>query len=185
MSTFAEIQEAAYSTAREKGWHDRPLLVDGKPDVDRVLRSQALIHSELTEAVEAWRDDRAPLYLGDDGKPEGFLSELADVVIRIADTTRALGLTLDVDMCGGLTLADTDVRLQIATVRELVDRATECVRIGDLDVYGRLLASAAEHVMSIGTANTEPGYGLPMPAAILTKMSYNARRSHRHGGKLA
>ena len=44
----------------------------------------ALIHSEVSEALEAYRhDDR-----------ENFLEEMADVVIRVLDATHGLGLDI-------------------------------------------------------------------------------------------
>jgi hypothetical protein len=54
----------------------------------------ALIHSEISEALEALRDGRFALYLDDKDKPEGFVTELGDAVIRIADLCRGLELDL-------------------------------------------------------------------------------------------
>lgn len=45
----------------------------------------ALLHSEVSEAFEAFRDKKSEYYEVD-GKPEGPLAELADVVIRCFDT---------------------------------------------------------------------------------------------------
>ncbi|WP_430508365.1 MazG nucleotide pyrophosphohydrolase domain-containing protein [Rossellomorea marisflavi] len=56
----------AYNTAKSKGWHDE------KRETGTLL---ALIHSEVSEALEADRK----------GDQENFEEELADVVIRILD----------------------------------------------------------------------------------------------------
>lgn len=87
--TFAEAQRIAYKTATEKGWWDKAREVDGQI---------ALMHSELSEALEEWRNperalDKVYTRLSD-GKPEGFGIELADCVIRILDTCAHYGIDL-------------------------------------------------------------------------------------------
>ena len=84
-----ELVKESYETAKSKGWHDGP-----PGDVAVKL---CLIHSEVSEALEQYRDGH-PLdhtYYDCNGKPEGFMSEIADVVIRIADLCGRYDLDLE------------------------------------------------------------------------------------------
>ncbi|HEX5437177.1 MAG TPA: hypothetical protein VFW98_08455 [Gemmatimonadaceae bacterium] len=85
-ATLANLGESAYSIARDHGWYITP------PDTPTRI---ALMHSELSEALEEYRAGHALTEVYErDGKPEGYPIELADVIIRILDHCTAEGIDI-------------------------------------------------------------------------------------------
>jgi NTP pyrophosphatase (non-canonical NTP hydrolase) len=84
-----ELIAEIHADAVEHGWWDDPRQF---PEV------VALIHSELSEALEEWREGKPEhIYYNPNNlkKPEGVVVELADAVIRIMDYCGAQGLDLE------------------------------------------------------------------------------------------
>lgn len=86
--TISTLISESHQTSKDKGWWDQEINVGEK---------LALIHSEVSEALEEYRSHgEQKQYLREsDGKPEGFVFELADTVIRIADLCGELELDLE------------------------------------------------------------------------------------------
>jgi len=87
--TLKELQELVYENAKAHGFHS------GEPNIWKFIGN---LHSECSEAWEEVRKpDFAPtrIYYREDGKPEGLPMELADIMIRVADTAQVLGIDLE------------------------------------------------------------------------------------------
>ncbi|MFA7143134.1 MAG: hypothetical protein WC175_04055 [Candidatus Dojkabacteria bacterium] len=61
------------------------------------LGNIALVHSELSEAVEEFRAGKPSVYFGEDGKPEGVAIELIDAMIRIMNILTPMNI--DIEKC--------------------------------------------------------------------------------------
>lgn len=86
---FSWMQKSAYQTANDKGFHEK----DEHTPVD-ILQAVhiALIHSEVSEMLEASRKGNPP----DNHLPElsGLEAEAADVMIRLLDFCETNGIDL-------------------------------------------------------------------------------------------
>lgn len=83
---MTRVQKIVHQIAVDKGWFDTELNIPG---------SLAMIHSEISEALEEYRNGMMEVYYaGGYEKPEGFGVELADAVIRIMDIAEHLDINL-------------------------------------------------------------------------------------------
>jgi NTP pyrophosphatase (non-canonical NTP hydrolase) len=87
-----EMGAAIYEWAGRKGWNDKPAEFGTR---------MALVHSEVSEALEAWRDyhdfgvHEEPDAKHPSGiKPCGIPTELADVIIRILHYCHIYGISV-------------------------------------------------------------------------------------------
>ena len=131
----------------------------------------------IAELIEDWRNCHGltETWLADSGKPCGIPSELADVVIRLADLCGAHGIVpadivtpTEHAIVGGDLLEQTE-QLQRVLMHLAADNAREFNAALALDwCYSFALL-----------------HGIDLAGAIETKLAFNATRPARHGGKRA
>lgn len=153
----------------------------------------ALLHSEVSEALDAWRvggfkDQTMPgsKTALTPPKPEGVGSELADVLIRWIDNLDMFGiLPSEVRDSPGL-FGMTDKFAQAANnLHDLISRFSIA-----LDSY--LSCPLLEEVPELNVhyhrifwylLQMSAYYGIDLPAEYERKLAYNKTRGYRHGGK--
>lgn len=110
--TIEEMQKQVHNLAREKGWWPYDIMEMPKDGQDRNINLKevnipeklALMHSELSEALEFYRNNNEGQGIDDvwviynpiaPDKPDGMWVELADCIIRIFDLAGAYEVDME------------------------------------------------------------------------------------------
>ena len=182
-----ELQREAHAIALSKGWWDEERTFG-----DLI----ALVHSELSEALEAYRENPTmgtslhnPPEAGGSTvvgsrflvKPEGVASELADVVIRVADMAEWYGR--DLSDWEGAKISHPIVEPTFGDWISLIHgNLSLAFAFLCTELEGRTWTDALKGVLRL-VSDMAVHYGIDLDAAIEAKMEYNRTREYRHGGK--
>lgn len=194
--TIEELCRRSYDIAVSKGWHEQ------KRSLGEAI---ALFHSEVSEVLECFRDPShqpGDTWYSEGGKPEGMVFELADLLIRIGDTS--LDMALPIVGC----LHNTTVGMLGYGCNDfLLYNDSKVTSLGDmLSVLHVHLSKAFDRSLDIGVLlemkdssevschlaramNTAGGicqiHHWDLERAVIEKIEYNETRAYRHGGKRA
>lgn len=176
MIDLNKFAQEVHSLAVSKGWWET------ERSFGEVI---ALIHSELSEALEEYRNGHAPTetYYSEGDKPEGIPSELADVVIRV------------LDWCGFKKWEYTG--RDYSTIAEELQDVFDSGEATKIPSFGKFIADLHEDVSSV-YRNTAWAlnnliedvfifcaiHKIDLESALLEKHEYNKTRLYKHGGKV-
>lgn len=184
MKTLIEMQEEVREWAVSKNWRG-PHAPGRSFQEDR-----ALLHSEISEALEAYRldalerwyvmpgsglEDGVKIFLNkgsfnyDGFKPEGVGSEFADTFIRLLDDAAELGLQVRVKVPHKWTVS--------TTFGEDIDMLHNYA--SNLGMWQSSFDMFADALRSVCVK-----WDVDLFEEFEAKMAYNHTRENRHGGKL-
>lgn len=194
-----ELIKEIHENAKAHGWWD---------DERSLGEIISLIHSELSKALEEYRDRKPLMYWNknnspctdfknDEGnswsyngdKPEGIAVELADVIIRILDYFGKMECTIDEIESPGVLykLENPNFPCFITQMHALVTNAW--IHRGDTDEDSDQYADEANDTMWWLSETVASIFdwckhnGIDMYEAIRIKHEYNKTRPFKHGGK--
>jgi NTP pyrophosphatase (non-canonical NTP hydrolase) len=88
---ISEMTIKAFNNSERKGFHKGA-------ENQNIPTKLALIHAEVSEALEDYRDGKIATTFDENGKPHGFAQELADIVIRVGDLAEMTGVNLEAEV---------------------------------------------------------------------------------------
>ncbi len=164
------LQREAHSIALSKGWWDEErtfgdLIAD--------------VHLGLSKGLEAYRSGNI------DGHAFGVASELADVVIRVADMAEHYHWALD-----AVPIPEPEDWMEFSPAKSFGDWIGLChIHASDALIAAwmppeRFTSPLVSLNLVVRTVQRMAAhYGINLDAAIEAKMEYNRTRPYRHGGK--
>lgn len=167
---LTELQKDLHKNACDKGWWET------ERDYREIL---CLIHSEVSEGLEDYRkgiDLREVRTRQKDGKPEGFPTELADIVIRCCDVSEHKKWKIIFKPSKTKVVKDEDVPKKLNEIHNKISRLSSNWRIG-------FVAKADMNNIVKSVFELAEGLGINLLNVVKNKHDYNSKREFRHGGK--
>lgn len=201
-----ELVTTAHGAARAKGWWDGVIRTEEEASmlvVTEVAEASEAVRNKLpaicqmsSDGKDMWEpNDQKNMWI-DNLKPEGEATELADVVIRIADFFGWKDWDLGAAIQDGLAWGD------LASSMAITELAQRCFA-QHAWIGGKQPLEAHLYIANWATKVTEThdayialgqcaaltlsycgAKGLPIEQAIELKLKYNECREYRHGNKL-
>ena len=177
-----KMAQPIHTLAVKNGWWE------GDKDDREVF---AMIHAELSEAIEEYRNGK-PMVYHVDGKPEGIAVELIDACIRMLDW---LGSKKDAAIrFAFMTAPKVNIDAEARAMNMFMVSADTQLPVLVFILHKRLMVAydlSDDSLVSIsaiafigiifGWLRT---HGVDPEAIMLEKHEYNKTRPHRHGNKL-
>lgn len=166
-----ELQKEIHQNAVDKGFYE-----DLSPHVPTdVTARAALVHSEISEALEDVRKANMTRTILASGKPVGFPSEIADTAIRIMDHAEFLGIDLERQYVRDNRADET---VEHTELRTAVDYSCGLGQMHEALVMGDLMCVLDWcYTMAFNA-------GFDLYDAVVEKHEYNLTRERKHGDKV-
>lgn len=174
---WRQLVEEIHDNAVNHGWWETERPVD---------ETYAMIHSEVSEALDEYRNGRPDVYEVS-GKPEGVWVELIDVVIRICDyAVKRKCNPILINNPDGIMRKEVSTRGLTCTMTKLVMVLHKYITLAYMAHTINDTTNEDTDLLIVVSAifNYISARGGDPVKLMRQKHAYNLTREYRHGGKM-